>query len=117
MRSVRKDTPQFYSPAARYIASQLYYASHSFIVLRTVSGEKITLKPQGFNITFDLSKISLQILFAISHIHTEENIFRLTLLHSKHITHYDTFKPKVSVFIKNWEHFITKCLPINFICP
>ncbi len=39
MRSVRKDTPQFYLPAASYIASQLYYASHSFIVLRTVLGE------------------------------------------------------------------------------
>ena len=41
----------------------------SFIVLCTVllsfgqfCANKITLKPQGFNITFDISKISLQIL-------------------------------------------------------
>ena len=60
--SVRKDTRQFYSLKASDIATQFYCALHSGIVLRTDLANKITLKPQGFNITFDLSKISLLIL-------------------------------------------------------
>ena len=47
--------------AASYIASQWYYASHSYIALRAVLRVNIiSLKPQGFNITLLLGKISLQ---------------------------------------------------------
>ena len=51
---------QLYLPSASYIATQLYSALPSDIVLRTVKGKYNITETKGFNITFDLSKISLQ---------------------------------------------------------
>ncbi len=58
MPSVRKDTRQFYSPCGEF------YCFAVLLLLCTVVlsfgqflANKITLKPQDFNITFDLSKI------------------------------------------------------------
>ena len=57
--SVRK-VPQLYSPKASYIASQLYYATHSYIALRAVlRADIISRKPIGFHITLPKGKISL----------------------------------------------------------
>ena len=51
---------QLYLPLASYIASQLYSASPSDIVLRIVKGKYNITETEGFNITFVLTKISLQ---------------------------------------------------------
>ena len=47
---------QLYLPSASYIASQLYSASPSDIVLRTVIGKYNITEAEGFNITFALQK-------------------------------------------------------------
>ena len=47
---------QLYLPLASYIASQLYSASPSDIVLRTVIGKYNITEAEGFNITFALQK-------------------------------------------------------------
>ena len=63
---------QLYLPSASYIASQLYSASPSDIVLRTVKGKYNITETEGFNITFALQKyhsnevgISLKIFASI----------------------------------------------------
>ena len=95
----------------------------SFIVLCTVllsfgqfDANKIKLKPQGFNITFNLSKISLQILICnITYTYRREPVLRPVYLFLKYITHYDTFDLKVSIFNKRkmGEHSFAKVSPTS----
>ena len=56
-----KEVGQFYSPAASDIASQWYSAHAEWYLLRKfLEANKISLKPQGFNITIAVAIISLR---------------------------------------------------------
>ena len=56
-----KEVGQLYSPAASDIASQWYSAHAEWYLLRKfLEANKISLKPQGFNITIAVAIISLR---------------------------------------------------------
>ena len=119
-RCVHKDT----TPVL--FAIQRVLLLRSYIMLRIVLlsfgqfyANKITLKPQGFNNTFDLSKISLQISICnITYTHRRK-YFQMGIIAFKVYNPLWHFQAESVTFLiqKIGRHFITKCLPINFICP